>query len=298
MSDLMTHEKTTRGRPPRESLEVARTALWYRRVRDVSGWTEYRLELAFDEADRAGRGLRKGTRWNKYKFGKASPGRQLLVRVETAFPGTLFAYDHPIWTLAVERTLPSMELRRLVGLLPHEIADLLVDPDSPPTSVFWMRPQLDHRAVIASMRAMVRARGIGHFGAVAGLLALIHDAANRQLDQQHFDCHVALADAASHAYGQVGDASYAWRLEAYIFRRWLETDYRASEMREVVEAVRALDRGPQVPWMPRQGKLELGKPNAHRNSDRAEDARGYWAAQKLAVTAKLLGFSIDGELDP
>lgn len=293
----MKKENHQRGRPRRESLEIARTALWYRRVRDVSGWSEYRLELTFDEAGRAGRGLRKGTRWNKYKFGKASPGRQLLERVETAFPGTLFAYDHPIWTLAVERLLPSTELRRLVGLLPPEIADLLVDPDSPPTSVFWMRPELDHRAVISSLRSIVRERGIGHFGAVAGLLALIHDATNRQLDQQHFDCHVALADAAARAYGKVDEAAYAWRLEAYVFRHWVETEYRKPQMKGIVEEVRALESGPQVPWIPRQRILDLGQPNVHRNTEKEQDARGYWAAETLAAKAMKFGLSGGGDLD-
>jgi hypothetical protein len=291
MPDVMTQEKKHKGRPPRESLEVARTALWYERVRKVSGWTEYRLEAAFDKVDRLGRGMHKGSRWNKYKFGRASPRRPLLLGVEEKFAGTLLAYDHPIWTLAASRTLNSQELRGLVGLLPPEIAGLLIDPASPPNSAFWVRNELEHRELIASMLAMVRARGIGHFGAVAGLLALRHDAVNRQLEEQHFDCHVALADAAARAYGHLDDEVYAWRLESYVFSRWLDTNYRDKRMREVVEAMRGLETGPSAPWMPRQGGLALGRPNAHRSSAALQDMRGFWVGQKLAGMASQMGLA-------
>lgn len=287
----MTYEKKHKGRPPRESLEVARTALWYDRVRKVSQWTEYKLEVAFDEVNRLRQKKHKGSRWNKYKFGRASPGRPLLLDVEEKFPGTLLAYDHPIWTLAARRAMNSRELRGLVGLLPQEIAGLLIDPASPPNSAFWVRDELKHRDLIASMLAMVRARGIGHFGAVAGLLALVHDAINRQLEEQHFDCHVALADAAAHAYEHLDDEVYAWRLESYIFSRWLETNYRNTRMREVVEAMRGLEKGPSAPWMPRQGGLALGRPNAHRHADALQDTRGFWVGQKLAGMASQMGLA-------
>jgi len=294
MLAAMKQEKKRIGRPPRESLEVARTALWYDRVRKVSQWTEYKLEVAFDEVDRVGRGMHKGSRWNKYKFGRASPGRLLLLRVEAMFPGTLLAYDHPIWTLAASRKVSPRELRALVELLPPEIGGLLIDPESPPNCAFWVRDELKHRDLIASMLAMVRARGIGHFGAVAGLLALVHDAINRQLEGQHFDCHVALANAATQAYGHLDDEVYAWRLESYVFSRWLETNYRNARMREVVEAMRALDKGLSAPWTPKQGGLPLGRPNVHRYADASRDTRGFWVGQKLASMASQMGLAGGG----
>ena len=294
MPSVMTQEKKQRGRPARESIEVARTALWYERVRKVSKWTEYKLEVTFDEVDRVGQKMHKGSRWNKYKFGRASPGRSLLLRVEAKFAGTLIAYDHPIWTLAPCRTVGSTELRHMVELLPMEIADQLIDPESPPNSAFWMRGGTKHRDLIGSMVALARVEGLGHFGAVSGLLALIHDAVNRQLEEQHFDCHVALAQAAAIEYRNRGNEVYAWRLESYVFSRWLETEYRSKQLRVVVEAMRSLNMGPSVPWMPRQGGLALGQPNAHRHAAALQDTRGFWVGQKLAGMAIQMGLSSGG----
>lgn len=285
----MAAEKKQRGRPAREPLEAARTALWYDRVLERSEWTEYKLEVTFDDVKRVGGKKHKGSRWNKYKFGRASPGRDLLLRVEEMFPGTLRSYDSPIWTLAIRNSLAPSELRGLIELVPKPVSNALVDRESPPDSVFWMRNDASHRDMLRSILALGRAEFPGHSGAVCGLLALIHDAVNRQLEEQHFDCHVALAQAAAHGYRHRPDTPYTWRLESNILGRWLSTEYRSKPMRKVVESMRALEKGPFAPWMPQQGGLALGQPNAHRNACDLLERRGFWVGQELVKMAHEMG---------
>lgn len=214
-------------------MEVARTARWYDFVRETSGWSELRLEVAYDKLDRPEGKAHRSSRWNKYRFGRASPGRELLLRVEQTFPGTLAFYDHPMWELAARRTMSSQELRNLIRRLPWIQAEL-VDPESRPESQFWVRSDSDHRSMVRAMLALERTEPYGHSGALAGLLSLIHDAVNRQREEQHFDCHVALALAASYGYHLYPNAVYTWRLESIVLGRWLETEYRRTQFREVV----------------------------------------------------------------
>lgn len=291
MTTVTTAEKKQRGRPVRESLEAARTALWYERVLEVSQWTEYKLEVTFDDVNRVGGKKHKGSRWNKYKFGRASPGRDLLLRVEEKFPGTLVGYDHPMWTLAISRTLAPHELRALIGRLPKQVSDELVDRESPPDSAFWMRNDASHRDMIRSMLELGRTDPPGHTGTVSGLLALIHDAVNRQFEEQHFECHIALAAAAARGYRKRPDRRYSGRLESNIMGRWLETEYRNKEMRAVVDSMRELDGGPNAPWLPLQSELALGWPSAHRNASALLEQRGFWACQKLAKMAREMGLA-------
>lgn len=289
MTTVMAAEQKQRGRPAREPLEAARTALWYDRVLEQSEWTEYKLEVTFDDVKRVGGKKHKGSRWNKYKFGRASPGRDLLLRVDEMFPGTLLSYDSPMWTLAIRSTIASNELRGLIELLPKRIASALVDRESPPDSAFWMRNDASHRDMIRSMLELGRADVPGHSGAVSGLLALIHDAVNRQLEEQHFECHVALAQAAAHGYRHRPDTSYTWRLESNILGRWLRTEYRSKAMRKVVESMRGLEKGQIAPWMPQQGGLALAQPNAHRNANALLEQRGFWVGQELVKLAHEMG---------
>jgi hypothetical protein len=280
------------GRPPRDPAETVRTAIWYDRVRNWSGKTELQLEIEFDELDRAGRGLHKSSRWNKYRFGRASPGRDLLLRVETKYPGTLVPYDHPIWRLTTSETLSAGELRSLLALLPEPVANLLLDPSARERSPFWARSESDHRQVIVNALALARSWNIGHIGVLSGLLLLVHDAVNRQLEQQHFDCHVAIAWRAARAYAAspLRDKVFAWRLESYLLGRWLSTEYRRTDLREVVEEIRNLRHGPAAPWVPRQGRLALAKFNAGLQAQAQLEARGFWVCQRLeALAANRLG---------
>jgi hypothetical protein len=277
-------EKKQRGRPAREPMEVARTARWYDFVRETSNWTEFKLEVTFDKLDRQEGKKHRSSRWNKYRFGRASPGRELLLRVEERFPGTLGAYDHPMWELATRRTMSSQEFRNLIRRLPW-IQAALVDPESRPESLFWIRCDSDHRSMVRAMLALERTEPFGHSGALTGLLALIHDAVNRQREEQHFECHVALAKAASYGYGLHPNAVYTWRLESIVLGRWLETEYTRRQFREVVESMRRVAKGPVPPWMPKQPALGLVEPSAHRNAAERQERRGFWVGQKLLKMA-------------
>ena len=277
------------GRPPRASIDVVRTIFWYWWVLETSQWSEYKLEVIFDEKDRRALGLHKGSRWNKYKFGKASPSRRLLEEVDQKFPGTLRCYDHPLWTLANEERIAATDLRSLMEQMPREMVAGLVDVDSPAGSPFWVREEAQSDELIKSMLALQSKPKLGYYAVMAGLLLLIHDSTNRQKEMQHFESHVAMAYAATNLPRNVSSETYAWRMESLVLGRWLQTEYKNKRLRDVVDQMRGLKSGPQPPWGPRQSSLALGSVNVRKEANDQRDKMGYWAIHELAKTAKELG---------
>ncbi|MDN3922557.1 hypothetical protein [Roseateles violae] len=268
------------GRPKRSPLEVARTAAWFEFVRIISGWTGSRLEKHFDERDQAARDRHRGTRWNKYKFGRTSPARSLLERVDQRFPKTLAAYDHVVWDLAGTPSTSAGDLRAMAGRLPQEVSTLFLDPQASATSPFWLRQDFNHRSVIVAVCDLFDARQIGHFEVVAALLTVAHDALLRQLERQHFETYIAIAHKAR-GYALGPGVPLAWRLEAFIFGSWLKTEYRDPEIREKMALLRSVEEGPHPPWLQQQRPLAFAREKPRLDQRGEEERKAFWAACKL-----------------
>ena len=278
----MEQQVTRRGRPSRPPIEVVRVVTWYYAVRRASKWSETKLEIHFDKLDRSGLGRHRGSRWNKYKAGITTPSRDLLEQVGRAFKGTLDVFDHPVWRFAVATRLDPSELRDLIEALPQEVANHFVRHGAPANSDFWLRGALDHRAITKQLLECQQEDAASHLTVLAGLLALVHDAKTRQLEEQHFEAHLAIASAAAASAQFQHDkfrCLWAWRLEALLLQSWLDTEYTEDRYSEALGGLRAITSGPLVPWAPRQTSLKLGRgPNKKEAAD-LHHSRGYWAGQ-------------------
>lgn len=280
----MEQRSVRRGRPPRAPIEVIRAVTWYYAVRRASKWTERHLETHFDKLDRVGLGKHRGTRWNKYKAGITTPSRELVEQVGRVFKGTHEVFDHPVWRLAGSESISAMELRDLIAALPRDLAVLFIRLDATAQGEFWVRGDLDHRSAVMELMKQHQANLASHLTAIAGLLALVHDARTRQKEEQHFEVHLAIAAVASVEARRQGDKFinlWSWRLESLLLENWLETEYTKPAYREVLEELRSMTSGPLVPWAPRQTSLKLGRGPNKREAADLQNSRGYWAGQRI-----------------
>ncbi len=260
-----------------------RTITWYYAVRRVSKLTETKLEVRFDECDRAGRGMHRGSRWNKYRYGTSSPSRELLDKVDASFPGTLAVFDHPVWMLAGKVPLDDLSFRYLIERLPASAYQFFVLPEVPDTSIFWLAPNIDHRHVLRSLSELseLGKSDIDRLTEVASVLTLIEIARIRKDEMQHFECHVHLAKSTSKRYPAEAEEALTWRLEAAIFERWLGTEYGAPTYRQLVDDMRNITLGPVPPWTPAQAVLRLGRSIGRREVADLQSSRGFWVAKKV-----------------
>lgn len=275
--------KRPRGRPTRRALDAIRTAYWFYLVCYVSELSERELENQFDSCARLERGLPRGTRWNKYKLGRSSPSRALLDQVEAAYPGTIRIYDHRFWEFVQSEVISPPALFEHLSRLPKQIVDLFIHPDAEAGSDFWLRGDFKPKAVFEQLRKWEGTGEITHLLYVEVLLAVIHDARNRQLEAQHFTVHVELAALAARTHQGDTFAPLAWQIEAFIFSRWLRTDYRSPRLREVVGALRGKHSGPPAPW---NNKLRtVPRHSGTETPTRSfSNLHGYWAARQLSRT--------------
>jgi hypothetical protein len=276
-----------RGRPARSPVEVERTIAWYYRVREVSGLSESKLEIAFDECDRAARGMHRGSRWNKYKAGIASPRRELLERVERLFPMSLPVFDHPLWLLLGSEQLGASTLRQALCSLPKDLTVRLVDESAPSSSQFWLRSTPDEREVSTLMVSWRPKSNVDRLSLLAALVALAHLAVMRQDEEAHYACHAAIASAAHRPLAGRFPEPQAWRLESMLLLAWLRTEYRHPRLRAVMAELRTIRTGPPVPWASPQGALRLGRDANKKETSDLQHARGYWVAQRLLQTRLL-----------
>jgi hypothetical protein len=250
----------------------------------------------FDDVDREATGAHRGSRWNKYKFGRTSPDLRFLQAVEKAYQGTLNFYNHPVWTMASGTSMSNAELGECISRMPREISRIFAEKEEDLYSSFWVRPELNHRDVIKTIFATRIRDDYGYFQRVAVLLAFIRDAALRQREAQHFESHVALARLANSWYKGRTEGPTIWRMEAFVFLNFVNTRYRKELYKRVVQDLSAITQGDHPPWLAVNMSLELSKGNSVREELSERDKRGYWIGAKLAHVAQELGFSQDGQM--
>jgi hypothetical protein len=256
---------------------------WCHAVRFLAGWTETKLEAFFTEPERAAKATSRPTRWNKYRFGRASPPRDLLEPVNEKFPATLAVHDHVVWTLADLQQPSSEQLRQLAERLTPRFADLLLDPKVTKLQLFWRRCDISPRALITVAGLQADGNHIAYMEAVAALLWIAHEGVLRQDELQHFESYVAIVHAAQGHYERVVvNEPMAGRLEAHLFANWLDTNYRTLHYARTVHELRRLQTGPQAHWIKSQKKLILSDESRLTELRHSRDQRGYWAARKLA----------------
>jgi hypothetical protein len=100
-------EKSKRGRPKRNSVDVLRTKVWFHAVKAASGLqsasaieSKLEPELLHDDED----GLVRSTKWISYQTGTRVPhrikGKSYAIDVaEVVFPGTAVYFDSPLWDI-------------------------------------------------------------------------------------------------------------------------------------------------------------------------------------------------------
>jgi hypothetical protein len=116
----------------------------------------------------------------KYLRGEAGPSPRQINELETAFPGTLAWYDHPIWSLA-RRPLNVFELGELLTQLPARVRDGWVVHSFVPGQLFWR-----DQAMSLPSKAAQMLEG-NDLDQAAGALGLIQDALSRQ-DEADYLC--------------------------------------------------------------------------------------------------------------
>lgn len=287
-----------RGRPARPATEAERTISWYWRVRELSGWSETRLETKFDERDRAGRGMHRGSRWNKYKAGITSPGEGLLAKVESAFPSSRAAFDHPLWEFLTEASLSGLALRNALGGLPQELAERLVDDGAAPSSSFWLKVEPTQNHVGALVTSWSPVTHLHRLSLLAGLVGLIRLTAIRQDEALHFACHIALARIGGLDPPTDFCEQQAWRVESLLLHRWLATEYRQEHYRTIVSELRTITTGPPVPWASPQATLTLGRSANKKEAADLRNAHGFWVAQRLLRQPVPWGSRLGPSLSP
>jgi hypothetical protein len=196
-------------------------------------------------------------------------------------PHSISFYDHPVWNLAGHEFFPTREL----GTSLREVETFrwwVLDPASSPDSPFWLARDFDHRCVISKAleRPTADPLWIWHYlGKSAILIALVHDALNRQREVQHFEAHVALAQHAK-LQPSARYCDFRFDLEAILIARWLGTSYRKAQLRDRMEALRRTDLG----WPPFTGRqLPMFGLVAPRKEQEYLTARlGHRIAERLA----------------
>lgn len=282
----MEEKKAARGRPSRTALEAVRVVIWYYEVRRLSGLSESKLEVAFDQLNRVELGRHGGSRWNKYKAGITTPGQDMLRTVGNYYSGAYNIFHHPVWALAADGEIGWASLRGQVARLPVELQVLFVRKEAPTECDFWIIEELDHRAVIDQLLKWFMEGYVSRLTALAALLVLIHDGQLRQREAQHFDSHVAVSVVAALQEPARDDefaAFTAWRLESILLQRWVRTQYADAERLRRISELCAISSGPLVPWAHPQASLKLGRgPNKKEVAD-LQASKGYWVGQRVAA---------------
>lgn len=98
-------EKSKRGRPKRNGIDVLRTRVWFHAVKAMSGLpsacaieSKLEPELLHDDED----GLVRSTKWISYQMGTRVPhritGKRYAIDVaEVNFPGSAVYFNSPLW---------------------------------------------------------------------------------------------------------------------------------------------------------------------------------------------------------
>jgi hypothetical protein len=131
-------EKSTRGRPKRNSIDVLRTKVWFHAVKAMSGLPsacaiESKLEpdLLHDDED----GLVRSSKWISYQMGTRVPrrikGKSYAVDVaEVTFPGTAVYFDSPLWDVLRGVDVDEKWINHKLGVLGPAVANVLMESSS------------------------------------------------------------------------------------------------------------------------------------------------------------------------
>lgn len=237
---------TKRGRPKRSPIEEVRTAAWFDAVlAKAVTKTTAALERKFASASADDRSGKRPSRWAKYRYGTTSPPDELVLRVDRSYLGGKWTYNHPLWQLAAPGLLSPIELRDQVSRI-ADYGPLLCDVRAvrSDASPFWLPARFNYRQVlhrIESTSSSPVRHPSSYLDRLAALCGLIHDAAIRQQQDQHFEAHVALARQGGMAQRSLGAKLWHGKLEALLLVRWLDTEYQDADLRRRIERYRKVD---------------------------------------------------------
>lgn len=286
---------TKRGRPKRSPIEEVRTAAWFDAVMAKAvTQTTAELERKFGSIPAGGASDKRPSRWAKYRSGTTSPPTELVHRVDRSYLGGKAVYNHPLWQLAAPGTLSPGELRDLLSQF-EDYRPLLCDARAMRSgeSLFWLPAHFDYRRVIFKVES-----GLGspvqhpsrYLERLAVLCGLIHDAAIRQQQNQHFEAHVALARQGGVALRTPGARSWHGKLEALLMVRWLSTEYQDAELRRRIERYRKVDFGAiHTTRLRGEAASARAKPGAKADQSRDLVKRGRWVIEAVEKTFGTLG---------
>ena len=244
-----------KGRPRRSLWEEIRTGLWYWEVRRASDFPEGKLERLFDERPQDRRGEHGSARWNKYRFGRRSPGRPLVARVGKDFPSSLSVFDHVIWTLLSKYEASASDLWQALRGIPT-LATLLTDanPNGGRPPLFWRNNASSHRSVIKALADMEVSRLDEWLDRLTVLLILLHDARLRQREVQHFEVNMAIAHCAP---TEMNDrAAMQLKLLSHLLSRFLFAQYNLLSLKALWDEYPAFQLK-VPPWTPAQRSLNF-----------------------------------------
>ncbi|BDU58535.1 hypothetical protein LMORI2_15170 [Limnohabitans sp. MORI2] len=128
-------EKSKRGRPKRDSIDVLRTKVWFHAVKAMSGLPsacaiESKLEpdLLHDDED----GLVRSSKWISYQMGARVPRRikdkSYAVDVaEVTFPGTADYFNSPLWDVLRGVEVDEKWINNKLGGLGSAVTNVLLE---------------------------------------------------------------------------------------------------------------------------------------------------------------------------
>ncbi len=128
-------EKSNRGRPKRNNIDVLRTKVWFHAVKAISGLpsacaieTKLEPELLHDDKD----GLIRSTKWISYQMGTRVPhrivGKSYAVDVaEVNFPGTAVYFDSPLWDVLRGVEVDEEWINLKLGTLGSAVTSVLLE---------------------------------------------------------------------------------------------------------------------------------------------------------------------------
>jgi hypothetical protein len=167
-----------RGRPKRDLVDGFRVQSWFNDVTERSGKTTAELAELFGSLNGKLSTANSGL-WHKYARGAVAPGRDMLTRVDKAFPGTASWFDHPFWTVIREAPLSMGELLEIYKALDDEVQGLLLMHFRDNERPFWRRPTDDIDSLYGELLDLESIAGI------TAHLALIKEAETIQNQRQH-----------------------------------------------------------------------------------------------------------------
>lgn len=278
---------TKRGRPRRSPIEEVRTAAWFDDVMDRAiTKTTAELERKFATTPAKPESEKRPSRWAKYRYGATSPSAELVDRVNRSYLRGKEVYNHPLWELASSEALSPSDLRELVSQV-EDYGPLMCNVSAvrSGSSLFWLPAHFDYRAVIHKVEfdatSPVRHQS-SYLGRLATLCGLVHDAAIRQRQEQHFEAHVALARHGGLALRASKARHWHGKLEALLLVRWLGTEYQDPQLRRLLESYRKIDFG-VIHTARLRGSASSLRParNTQSRSSRQAFKRGRWIIEAI-----------------